>query len=90
MSSPAFAALCYFDTSHPDRCEQLSHCGFDLHFPDSYVGHLFMCLLAISMTSLGKCLFQRRQNEWSFAQFLILLLIFFYVELYVSFVYFDY
>ena len=23
-----------FDGSHPDSCEVMSHCGFDLHFPD--------------------------------------------------------
>ena len=23
-----------FDNSHPDRCEVISHCGFDLHFLD--------------------------------------------------------
>ena len=33
-----------------------SHCDFDLHFPDdSNVEHVF--LLAICMSSLGKCLF---------------------------------
>ena len=25
---------CLFDNSHSDRCEVISHCGFDLHFSD--------------------------------------------------------
>ena len=46
---------CLFDNSHSDRCEVISYCGFDLHFPD--VKHLFISLLDIYMFSLEKCLF---------------------------------
>ena len=32
---------CLFDSSHSNRCEVISHCGFDLHFPmTSDVEHL--------------------------------------------------
>ena len=33
-SSPTFVTCCLFDNSHSDICEMISHCGFDLHFPD--------------------------------------------------------
>ena len=33
-SSPALVVCGLFDDGHSDRCEVISHCGFDLHFSD--------------------------------------------------------
>ena len=48
----------------------VSHCGFNLHLMDRDAGHLFICLWALCMSSLEKCLFK------SFAHFLIGLFVF--------------
>ena len=41
-----------FDDAHSDWCKGVPHCSFDLHFSNSGVEHLFMCLLATCMSSL--------------------------------------
>ena len=54
-SSPAFIACRFFDDGHSDQCEIISHCSFDLYFSDNeWCWHIFMCLLAIWMSSLEK------------------------------------
>ena len=45
-----------FDDGHSDRGKVISHCGFDVQFPDSDFEHLFMYLLAIYIAS-SVCVF---------------------------------
>ena len=59
------ATLLLKNYSHPSGCEVASHCGSDLHFSNG-VGHYFMCLSTICMSSLEKWLFKY------FAHFILL------------------
>ena len=45
--SPAFIVCRLFNDGHPDWCEVMSHCSFDLCFSNSDIENIFMCLLAI-------------------------------------------
>ena len=50
---------CLFDSSHSDRCKVISHWGINVHFlMTSETASLFMCLLAICISYLEKCLFR--------------------------------
>jgi len=71
----------FFNGGHFEWCEIVLLCSFDLHFSNNDIGDLFMCLLAICMSSVEKCLLR--------SYVLIELTFLFCFELYELFVYFG-
>ena len=70
--------IIYFllDDGHSDRGKVISHCGFDMQFPDSDFEHLFMYLLAIYIASsvcvCFFCLFVLLLLNWNLSYVYIL------------------
>ena len=56
-SSPTLVICYLLDNSHSDRCEVISLCGSDLHFPgDQWCWASFLAPVGHLMSSLEKCL----------------------------------
>ena len=65
------SSICFFVyDGHYHWYEEVSYCGFKLHLMTSEAEHHFICLWALCMSSLEKCLFK------SFAHFFIGLFVF--------------
>ena len=55
VPSPAFVSSCLFDDIHSNRCEMISHCYFNVHFPnDSWCWASFHVPVGLSCVFFGE------------------------------------
>ena len=63
LPSPAFVSSCLFDDSHSNRCEMISHCCFNLHFPtDSWCWASVYVSVGLSCIFLAEMFIQVLQS----------------------------
>ena len=69
---------CYRGDSHSDRCEMITHCGFDLHFLDNYWCWASFCVSFGSLSFSGKCVFRSSAHFFNMTGFLKYLVVWFF------------
>ena len=52
-----FVSFFFFDGSYSNKCVEISHCGFNLHFSDAKALHFVVYLIEIFNSYIGSILF---------------------------------